>query len=150
MIPKDLDEMVKNCKRWHEIPKKDHHEIHEYLRKHKIPLESDFAQFVMTYSLDLVTPSSDFEDLMEVRCEIEGLSTTEYVIEEWGVPEKYVALSSIEGEGCYLYDKETGQVVDFNLADTDEFLAGEIPVLANSFFDFMRLYLAPSPDQDET
>ena len=69
---------------------------------------------------------------------------TRFAHEVWELPEKYVAFTSVEGEGAYLYDKVTGQVWDFELASREAFLAGKHQPKWNSFFEFMTWYLGDS------
>lgn len=54
--------------------------------------------------------------------------------------EKYLELSSIEGEGSYFYDKATDAVYDVNWGDMPEFVGGRIPPTWISFKEFLEWY----------
>jgi hypothetical protein len=47
----------------------------------------------------------------------------------------------MEGEGCYLYDKNTGKILELSLANRDEFLAGKRQSEWKKYFDFLSWYL---------
>ena len=109
----------------------------------EIPPESEFAEFYRTYRVTLF--QSDVSD--EQLCDISEPSTeiakgTRFVREVWKIPEQYICLTSVQGEGAYLYDKSTGKVWDFALASRDAFLSGRERPKWDSFFDFMTWYLA--------
>ena len=40
--------------------------------------------------------------------------------------EKYLQISSIEGEGSYFFDKKSGEVYDVGWGDMDEFFEGKL------------------------
>ncbi|MDB5707082.1 MAG: hypothetical protein JWN66_4198 [Sphingomonas bacterium] len=61
--------------------------------------------------------------------------------EVWGIPDRFVAMTSLEGEGGYFYDKATGNIVDFELAHRADFVAGDRRILGETVFDFLRWYL---------
>jgi len=110
-----------------------------------VPLDSEFAQLYLAYrllSFRSEVSNEDIVDVAEPRREV--AVGTRFAHEAWKLPDKYVAFTSMEGEGAYLYDKETGQVWDFELASREAFLAGKQQPKWNSFFEFMTWYLGDS------
>lgn len=67
--------------------------------------------------------------------------TTSWMHETWELPANLIPLTSLEGEGGYLYDCNTGAVWDFELAYCEDFLAGSRTPMFTSFFDFLAWYL---------
>ncbi|WP_263834051.1 hypothetical protein [Sulfurospirillum oryzae] len=57
-----------------------------------------------------------------------------------GIEQKYLRISSIEGEGSYFYDKETDAVYEVEWKDMDDFMAGKLQPLFTSFYDFLEWY----------
>ena len=66
----------------------------------------------------------------------------EFAWDVWEVPRRYIALTSLEGEGGYFYDRETGAIVDFELAHRESFLGGDVRQIAPGAFAFIRWYLS--------
>ena len=54
--------------------------------------------------------------------------------------DRYLRISSIEGEGSYFYDKETDAVYDVDWNQMDDFVAGKLKPKFNSFYDFLEWY----------
>ncbi len=69
------------------------------------------------------------------------LRVTEFVREVFGVPDAYICLTSAEGEGFYLYNKDNGCVYDVDVADIDLLIIGSLKAKWNTFFSFMEWYL---------
>jgi hypothetical protein len=67
---------------------------------------------------------------------------TEFVHDVWELPQHLICLTSCQSEGCYLYDRNSGAVLDFSLADRELFLAGGVALKWDSFFQFLSWYLA--------
>ena len=107
-----------------------------------VPFESEFAQFYLSYKVTLFRSDVSGEQLCDIaEPTAEVAAGTRFVREVWGLPEKYICFTSVQGEGAYLYDRESCQVWDFELASGEAFLAGKQKPTWNSFFDFMRWYL---------
>jgi hypothetical protein len=68
----------------------------------------------------------------------------EFANVNWKIPPRYFPLTSLEGEGGFFYDKETKKVVDVELAHIDEFMSGDVKIVGETFFDFIRWFLSPS------
>ncbi len=63
------------------------------------------------------------------------------------IGERYLQLSSIEGEWSYFYDKETDAVYGVDWSEMDDFINGKLEPLFNSFYDFLEWYY--SDDNEE-
>src|SRR5262245_33245450 len=77
-----------------------------------VPLDSEFAQLYFAYKLMLFrseVSNEDLRDVAEPNCAV--AIGTRFAREVWELPDKYVAFTSMEGEGAYLYDRETGAVL---------------------------------------
>ncbi|SSC08997.1 hypothetical protein [bacterium endosymbiont of Bathymodiolus sp. 5 South] len=56
------------------------------------------------------------------------------------ITDRYLQISSIEGEGSYFYDKKTDAVYDVDWGDMDDFMAGRLKPIFTSFYDFLEWY----------
>ena len=56
------------------------------------------------------------------------------------IQERYLQISSIEGEGSYFYDKQTDYLYDVAWKDMDDFINGKLKPLFISFYDFLEWY----------
>lgn len=78
---------------------------------------------------------SSFEALVDVCVPGPEIKVgTAFVHEVWNVPANFIALTTCEGEGAYLYDIVTGSVSDFAIPERFE-------KLFDSFFEFLEWYL---------
>ncbi|PWE43398.1 hypothetical protein [Pseudomonas prosekii] len=108
-----------------------------------ISLDSEIGEFFLSYVITFFQGSNsniELLDIVEPSDEIEAC--TDFIQEVWELPENFISLTGIQGEGCYLYDKNNGEVLDFDLAKRDEFLAGEHELKWKSFFEFLIWYLS--------
>ena len=128
------------------------------LKRLGIDSKSQFGKIYLTFNpsifWDLGTPSySELDsaypavldghplpDPDQTISPIEG--TYQFVRETWELPENYIPFTSTEGEGCYLYDKETEAVYDFDLADWDKLMSGELKPKWSDFYHFIDYYLS--------
>jgi hypothetical protein len=107
-----------------------------------IPLDSEFAWFFSNYMIALFVSPASYESICDVSEPTSQVRhRTEFGHDVWELPERYVCFTTCEGEGGYLYDKESGAVFDFSLATRDAFVEGREPPRWRSFFEFMRWYL---------
>jgi len=103
--------------------------------------DTDFGQFYLKYQGSFISPRPVAELL-----DIEGPSIpaipdqTEYVRDRYGIPEQYLALTSDEGEGMYLYGKDDGAVYDLDISVLNDFIKGKIPARWATFNDFLIWY----------
>lgn len=105
--------------------------------------ESEIGEFFLNYVITFFqgsTPRTELLDIIEPDNEIEAYA--DFIHETWELPDNFISLTGIQGEGCYLYDKNNGEVLDFDLAKRDEFLAGEHELKWKSFFEFLTWYLS--------
>ena len=116
--------------------------VNEALVELGVPLDSEFAEFFREYVITFfISDTSDEQlcDLLSPSKQI--LLGTEFAHEVWELPENFICFTSCQGEGGYLYDRDTGAVWDFDLADREDFIAGRQKPAWNSFFEFMNWYL---------
>ncbi|MGZ0704132.1 SMI1/KNR4 family protein [Pseudomonas sp. L5B5] len=142
MIPPQLIALIEALPSFR--PRPDTAEVTRALATLGIALDSEFAQIYLAYH------PADFESRAsyEVLMDIDGpsdeiLMCTEFIHEVWELPENFIAFTSLQGEGGYLLDKDSGGVWDFDLGDWEAFVAGRIPARWASFFEFITWYLQP-------
>lgn len=68
-------------------------------------------------------------------------NSTAFVRATWEVPDDFVCISSIEGEGAYLYRIGSEAIYDFDLGQSEPLAAGEITPRWPNFFAFLNWYL---------
>lgn len=149
MIPQQLVSLIEAQSRFR--PRPDTAEVTRALATLGIALDSEFAQIYLAYH------PADFESRAsyEVLMDIDGpsdeiLMCTEFIHEVWELPENFVAFTSLQGEGGYLLDKDSGGVWDFDLGDREAFVAGRLPARWAGFFEFITwLLTAKDKDQDD-
>jgi hypothetical protein len=108
-----------------------------------VPLDSEFAEFFFTYTITFFRSAVSDEELCDIAEPTAEITVgTTFVHEVWKLPERFVCLTSGQGEGGYLYETTTGQVWDFDLASRSDFIAGKQRPKWQSFFEFMTWYLA--------
>jgi hypothetical protein len=108
--------------------------VNEALEELGVPLNSEFADFFREYAVtSFSSPVSNEQlcDLLEPIAQI--LVGTQFVHEVWELPANYICFTTCQGEGGYLYDRDTGAVWDFDLADREDFIAGRQKPAWNSF-----------------
>ncbi|NTZ07191.1 SMI1/KNR4 family protein [Burkholderia metallica] len=102
---------------------------------------TDFGQFYLKYRGSFISPRPIAELL-----DIEGPSIpaipdqTEYVRDRYGIPEQYLALTSDESEGMYLYGKGDGAVYDLDISVLNDFIKGNVSARWAAFNDFLIWY----------
>ncbi|BAQ72346.1 uncharacterized protein POS17_0652 [Pseudomonas sp. Os17] len=148
MIPQQLVNLIEAQPRFR--PRPDTAEVTRALAALGIALDSEFAQIY------LACHPADFESRAsyEVLMDIDGPSDeiqmcTEFIHEVWELPENFVAFTSLQGEGGYLLDKDSGGVWDFDLGDREAFVAGRLPARWAGFFEFITWLLTAKDKDDE-
>ena len=102
---------------------------------------SEFGEFYMEYQGSFISPRPIAELL-----DIEGPAIpaipdqTEYSQDRYQLPEKFLALTSDESEGMYLYNKDDHAVYDFDLGEYKDFMNGKVPARWESFNSFLVWY----------
>ena len=104
----------------------------ETFNKLGIPEQSELAELYLNYG---PAACRGWYDL----CEADVLEqVTEFAHRELGVPASFVALTSIEGQGVTLYDRNSGSVYDVSYGQFADLEAGRLSPLALSVGDFLR------------
>jgi hypothetical protein len=130
-----------------EVIRSDRAAAEKALRTLGIPLQSEIAEFFLNYQISLFLSRVSDEQLCDVASPTEEIAQgTQFAREVWQIPDNYVCLTSVQGEGAYLYDKASGKVWDFDLASRDALLGGKLKPRWNGFFDFLSWYLGNSLD----
>ena len=62
------------------------------------------------------------------------------------ITDRYLQISSIEGEHSYFYDKETDAVYSVDWGEMDDFMAGKLEPQWKSFYDFLEWYYCEDED----
>jgi hypothetical protein len=111
-----------------------------------IAKDSGFAQVALRYDIgNLTTLGRSLEELIDLCCPDEQISsTTEWVRLAWEIPENFIPITTCEGKGGYLYDRNTDSVWYFELAFREEFLEGKCEPMFDTFFEFLNWYLGAS------
>jgi hypothetical protein len=104
---------------------------------------SQFAEFFRRFKVSAVSSGSSHEELMDLASPTPQIrNATEFAREVHGVSDRFVALTSGEGEGFYLYDTDTEAVYDISVKDVKDLVAGRVPPRWSDFFGFLRWFLA--------
>ncbi len=142
MIPDRLKVLVEQ--QLGDVHRTDRQSVENALAEIGVPLNSEFAEFFLTYTITLFRSSVSTEQLCDIAEPTNEIALgTNFVHEVWELPRHFICLSSVEGEGAYLYDLKTGQVFDFDLSERENLLNGVTKPKWDSFFNFMIWYLEP-------
>lgn len=117
-------------------------DVIDELHRLGVPLNSELGEFfldyVITYFRSIVS-NEELCDLLLPTAEIRA--GTAFVREVWQLPDRYVCLTSCQGEGAYLYDTKSSAVVDFSLERREDIVNGTLHLSWPSFFEFLYWYL---------
>jgi hypothetical protein len=114
-----------------------------------IALDSEFAQVYLTCYPSEFKSRASYEMLCDIAEPTEEvLMGTEFIHEVWELPQNFVAFTSLQGEGGYLLDKDSGGVWDFDLTHWEDFTAGRIPARWSGFFEFITWLLTAEEEED--
>ncbi|WP_414158998.1 SMI1/KNR4 family protein [Pseudomonas sp. BNK-45] len=149
MIPQQLVSLIEAQPRFR--PRPDTAEVTRALAALGIALDSEFAQIYLAYHPADFESRASYEVLMDIDGPSDEIQMcTEFIHEVWELPENFVAFTSLQGEGGYLLDKDSGGVWDFDLGDREAFVAGRLPARWAGFFEFITWLLsAKDKDQDD-
>ncbi|MGE8352185.1 MAG: SMI1/KNR4 family protein [Pseudomonas protegens] len=146
MIPPQLIALIEAQPRYR--PRPEAAEVTRALAALGIALDSEFAQIYLTCHPADFESRANYEVLMDIAEPTEEiLMGTEFIHEVWELPHNFVAFTSLQGQGGYLLDKDSGGVWDFDLGDREAFVAGRIPARWASFFEFIH-WLLTAEDED--
>jgi hypothetical protein len=128
-----------------QVQRTNHAAVKQALSDLNVPLNSDFAVFFLNYTITLFRSDVSGEQLCDIAEPTPEIALgTRFVHDVWELPEQFICITSVQGEGAYLYDVKTGKVWDFELGYREVFLAGQLPAKWSSFFEFMTWYLGNS------
>lgn len=143
MIPIQLKKLVEQQPG--KVHRTNREAVERALSDLNVSFDSEFAEFFLAYTITLFKSDVSGEQLCDVAEPTPEVALgTHFVHDVWELPEQFVCLSSVQGEGAYLYDRNTGKVWDFDLGCREDFLSGGQPAKWNSFFEFMTWYLGES------
>jgi len=104
--------------------------------------EGEFGAFFRKYVITFFSSAVSDEDLVDLLYPGKPiLAGTRFIQQTWKMPDRYICMTSCQGEGAYLYDIKTGEVQDFDLARREDFLNGVVPNRWPSFFALLDWYL---------
>ena len=94
--------------------------------------DSEIGEFYLNYG-SLSAPGwyeiLEAEDLADM---------SDYIHEEFDLPERFIALTSHEGGGFSLMDRESGAVYDITFGEIDGMLAGDVEPVGKSFSEYLE------------
>ncbi|MBN3729658.1 hypothetical protein [Burkholderia sp. Tr-20390] len=107
---------------------------------------SELGEFYLKYQGSFISPRPVAELL-----DIEGPAIpaipdqTDYVRDRYHVPDQYLALTSDESEGMYLYNKDDHAVYDLDIGVLDDLVNGRLSARWQTFNDFLTWYFETTP-----
>mgnify|MGYP001104846960 FL=1 len=140
MIPHQLKKLVEQQSG--SVHRVSRQAVESALNELQVSLDSEFAEFFFTYTITLFRSEESDEQLCDVVAPTSEIVVgSRFIWDVWGVPEHFICLTNLQGEGAYLYDRNAGGVWDFELRSREAFLAGRQQAKWGSFFEFMTWYL---------
>ncbi|MFK3774205.1 SMI1/KNR4 family protein [Pseudomonas sp. NPDC089406] len=142
MIPNNLKERLDLQEKNHAIRPNDA-QAKTGLKELGIDENSEFGLIYRHYYPSNFQSNTSHEflgDIAEPYNEV--LEGTRFAYETWELPGNFIAFTSMQGEGCYLLDRNTGGVWDFDLAEREAFMSGNTPPTWLSFYEFLAWYLS--------
>lgn len=120
------------------ILRKDASDAFESLRQLGIDIKTELGEFYTQYRGGFISPEPRPELLDITGPAIPAIpDQTEYVLDRYRLPAEFVALTSDESEGMYLYNKNNQAIYDFNVGQSQELVSGKIQPRWNSFNEFL-------------
>ena len=154
MIPKKIvDLLVANG----QIPRAvGRDKVMETLQLLGIGSDSEFGEFYQEYDPSLLSSDVSYEQLEDaVEAVVDGQSLdnvkpeesplyvgSQFIWETWGLPKDFIALTSLEGEGGYIYSASDEKVYDIDSAEAGSLAKGGKVARWNSFYSFIEWYLS--------
>ena len=135
MLPSDIEEWLKGnmTAGSADYLKKAEGEHRELLSAIGVSLDSELGYFYLHFGPDSISGGYELARLQSIP------DCTSYAHDELEVAGRFLALSSIEGEGIILYDTESGAVFDAGLDELDELGVGELEPAAPTFASYLRV-----------
>ena len=123
------------------VLRKDALHAFEALRQIGVDENTELGEFYTKYRGGFLSPEPRPELLDIAGPAIPAIpDQTAYVLDRYELPEEFVALTSDESEGMYLYNRNNKSVYDFNVGQSQELVNGEIQPRWNSFNDFLNWF----------
>ncbi|SUD90604.1 hypothetical protein [Psychrobacter phenylpyruvicus] len=122
-------------------------ETEEILLKHGVKKDSSFFKLSTKYFLRLLDTREGNDDIVDPLPTRNFIDRNTFIHKVWKIPKKYILITTIEGEGGYLYNTEDDSVWDFNLGEQQQLIDGTLPHW-NSFYEFMEWYLDTSEGEN--
>ena len=140
MIPPDIEEFMKTR---HGAIRSDTDEVRAALKQIGVSEATQFGQFFSRFNVYQLPPAMSGDELLDLVTPSQQIVTaTNYAHDAYQIPARYVALTSGEGEGFLLYDRESEAVYDVGIADVPSLLDGSLKPQWSSFFSFIRWYIS--------
>ncbi|WP_053074193.1 hypothetical protein [Chromobacterium sp. LK1] len=104
---------------------------------------SQFGEFYMKYQGAFISPNDEPELLDIVALVIPAIpDQTEHIQSVYGIPVHYLALTTDESEGMYLYDKSSEAVLDVNFEEIPSLRQGTHTARWKDFNSFLISYFS--------
>ncbi|MFF7107525.1 SMI1/KNR4 family protein [Pseudomonas sichuanensis] len=142
MIPSEVTKYLSSYKG--DVARADQNNAASALKQLGVAADTEFGRFYLKYQGSFISPRPVAELLDIEGPDIPAIpDQTDYVWDRYEIPKNYLALSSDESEGMYLYGINDGAVYDLDISRLDEFLNGELPARWKSFNEFLIWYFEP-------
>ncbi|QVM93012.1 SMI1/KNR4 family protein [Pseudomonas entomophila] len=142
MIPLEVTKYLSGYKG--DIARADQNRAASALQHLGVATDSEFGRFYLKYQGSFISPRPVAELLDIEGPDIPAIpDQTDYVWDRYEIPTNYLALSSDESEGMYLYGINDGAVYDLDISHLDEFINGKLPARWKSFNEFLTWYFEP-------
>ena len=106
----------------------------------EIGIKNRNSAFISYYTVVALTPKGNGEELLTLDKIIEEYDTQEYEGVEAKEMERFLKLSSVEGEGSYFYDKNSDAIYDVNWGQEPDLAAGTLKPKFDTFYEFLEWY----------
>ena len=93
--------------------------------------ESEVGYFYLNYGPSAVRGWYELNEVDQIQ------DCTDYVRGEFDVPDEYLALKSMEGQGVVLYHRCSQAVYDVDFGRFDDLISGSLPPITDSFSGFL-------------
>jgi hypothetical protein len=135
-------------KQQHKTLRTDKADAIEALAELGISLDCELAELLLERNLCTLYSEGALSDLVDISSPNRDIElSTNFVHSVWELPERYLCISSCQGEGGYLYDRSSHEVIDFELATRTDFLAGNYLQKWDTFYEFLIWFLSASPPE---
>jgi len=108
-------------------------EAEKVLNELNIKKNTDFYEFYKLFR-------STGTELYELNEILEDYKTPFWGEQYPNIQDRYLRISSIEGQGSYFYDKETDAVYSVDWNQMDDLVSGKLKPQWKSFYDFLEWY----------